>query len=148
MSKFVENLTLLMKSEGLSTVSGQEVLKISKTQLGKYLLGYYQPSLKNALKICQHFNCSLDFLFGLDDMKNRFGEFSPPDNKQFFLRLSSLLQEKNLSKYSIAKELKFNRNNLTYWEKNGSFPSLDLLQILATRLSVPIEFLIGRTPHK
>ena len=50
MSKFGENLKELMNDENSTTVTLNKEIGISKTQLGKYLSGYYEPTLKNAIK--------------------------------------------------------------------------------------------------
>ena len=148
MSNMSENISQLLKSKNLSTVSGQQVLGISKTQLGKYISGFYMPSLKNALIICNYFKCSLDYLMGIDLVINRFGEFLNPSYELFNLRFEELIKEHGLTKYLIAKTMNFNRNNITYWQRHKSFPSLDVLQKLAQILKVSIEFLIGRTDIK
>ena len=148
MSNMSENISQLLKSKNLSTVSGQQVLGISKTQLGKYISGFYMPSLKNALIICNCFKCSLDYLMGIDLVINRFGEFLNPSYELFNLRFEELIKEHGLTKYLIAKTMNFNRNNITYWQMHKSFPSLDVLQKLAQILKVSIEFLIGRTDIK
>ena len=148
MSNMSENISQLLKSKNLSTVSGQQVLGISKTQLGKYISGFYMPSLKNALIICNYFKCSLDYLMGIDLVINRFGEFLNPSYELFNLRFEELIKEHGLTKYLIAKTMNFNRNNITCWQMHKSFPSLDVLQKLAQILKVSIEFLIGRTDIK
>ena len=113
MSNMSENISQLLKSKNLSTVSGQQVLGISKTQLGKYISGFYMPSLKNALIICNYFKCSLDYLMGIDLVINRFGEFLNPSYELFNLRFEELIKEHGLTKYLIAKTMNFNRNNIT-----------------------------------
>lgn len=145
MSNFDENLAILFKNENLSTVSAQKLLGISKTQLGRYLSGFYEPTLKNALKICNYFQCSIDYLMGLDIEKNKFKNFKNPSFETFIDRYFSLLKKNNISHYKIAKELNINRNNLNYWRKNKSIPTLNILYKISNKLETSIEFLIGRT---
>lgn len=145
MSKISEIINKLVKSENLSTVSANKVLGISKTQLGRYLSGFYEPSLKNAIIICNHFKCSLDYLLGLDFNINRFGKLNEPNFDIFLNRYFSLLDQRKISHYSLANELTFNRNNLNYWKKCKSFPSLDILTKIASKFSISVDYLIGRT---
>lgn len=144
MSKFNEQLFNLFKIERLSTVSGSKEIGISKTQLGRYLSGYYEPTLPNALKICRYFSCSLDFLLGLETKRKWYGELGSPNFELFLSRYKDLLNEAGVSHYAVAKKLKFNRNNLNYWKKTGSLPSLEILYNLAKYFNKPVEYLIGR----
>lgn len=148
MSNFVYRLKTLFKDAGLSTVSGQQLLGISKTQLGRYLSGYYVPSLKNALTICKHFDCSLDYLLGISDIKNQFENIKEPDFETFKSRYLNLIEEHKTSIYQIAKELHFNRNDWTYWNKNKSLPTLETLYNIAIKFQVSADYLIGRTDTK
>lgn len=148
MSKFCERLKDLFKSECLSTISANQKIGISKTQLGKYLSGYYLPSLKNAIKICNYFHCSLDFLCGTDEIKNRFDLLHEPSFSVFIKRYSELLLKNNISHYQLTKQIKINRNNLDYWKSKRTLPTLDILKLLAQQLNTTIEYLIGRTDEE
>ncbi len=148
MSKLVYRLKTLFDSYDLSTVTGQQALEISKTQLGRYLSGFYVPSLKNAIKICDYFDCSLDYLLGIDEEKNRFGNFEEPNFEIFSKRFLQILSEHNLSIYQVAKKLEINRNNWTYWNKKKTLPTLETIYKLAKEFEVSAEFLIGRTKIK
>lgn len=148
MSNFQERLSMLFKSERLSLATANTKIGISKTQLGKYLSGYYIPSLKNAIKLASYFNCSIDYLVGKDDVKNKYIISNEPNFDKFLNRYKSLLIENNLNHYKITKQLGINRNNLDYWKKHKVLPSLDILTSLATTLQSSIEFLIGRTDYR
>ena len=147
MSKFVERFTLLLQSRKLNTQSLKKEIGISTTQSGRYLSGYYEPSLKNALKICDYFGCSLDYLMGLDTEINRNKQTQAPSVDKFLNRYNSLLKENNTNHHRVAKELKFNRNNLIYWQQHKTFPTLTILANLAQHLHTSIEYLIGRSDN-
>ena len=70
MSNFVKNLTKLMDSEKISLSNLHKSTGISKTQLGKYVAGYYEPSVSNLVKLCDFFNCSVNFMLGLTTDEN------------------------------------------------------------------------------
>ncbi|MBQ7978086.1 MAG: helix-turn-helix domain-containing protein [Clostridia bacterium] len=145
MSYFVERFRFLLSEKNMSTVDFKEKVGISTTQSGKYLAGYYEPSLKNIIKICEYFKCSIDYIMGLDDIPNRFGNFNVPSVSKFLDRYNDLLIKNKTNHNRATKELKFNRNNLIYWKQNKTFPTLTILYNLANYLSTSIEYLIGRT---
>ena len=148
MSKFGENLKELMNDENLSTVILNRKIGISKTQLGKYLSGYYEPTLKNAIKICNYFDCSLDYLLGIDSDKNSFDKFTLPSYDKFIKRYFELIKENHTNHKQLSTSAKFNRNNLVYWQKNKTLPTLDILYKLALILNTKVEYLIGRSEEK
>lgn len=148
MSKFAETLLRLTKEKNLNTTKLKKALGISKTQTAKYLNGIYEPSLKNALKICELFNCSMDFMLGFDDIPNRFGELQEPSFDKFIARYKELLKINNTNHSKVSKQAQFNRNNLIYWEKNKCLPTLDILSKLSECLKTPVEYLIGRTDSR
>lgn len=145
MSNFCEVLRNLLKREKLSLMKAQQELGISRTQLGRYISGYYMPTLKNALIICDYFKCSLDYLLGKDDIPNWYGDFNEPDFDKFSKRYAELLIKNDTNHYRLTHELKINRNNLVYWNKKRVFPTLDILLKISIYLNSSIEFLIGRT---
>ena len=136
--------TFLLQSKNMNTQSLKKEIGISTTQSGRYLSGYYEPSLKNALKICDYFNCSLDYLVGLDNEIKRNKQTQTPNAAKFLSRYNELLKQNNTNHYRVAKELKFNRNNLIYWQQHKTFPTLTILANLAQHLHTSIEYLIGR----
>ena len=105
MAKFDERLNQLFKMEKLSTVTAKTKIGISKTQLGRYLSGHYEPSLKNILILSKYFNCSIDYLIGLSDNKCFYYD-NLPDFNLFLKRYQELLESNNTTHYQISKELK------------------------------------------
>ncbi len=148
MSNIGEVLKSLLKRKHLTQKELAKSLGISRTQIGNYISGYYMPSIKNALKLCEFFNCSIDFLLGHDVIPNRYGTYNSPSYEKFCQRYSDLLNENNTNHSRITREAQFNRNNLVYWNKRRTIPTLDILSKLSTILNVPIEYLIGRIDTK
>ena len=144
MSKFAEIISNLMKQENLTTTDIKRLVGISTAQMGRYMSGYYEPSLINAIKLSSYFNYSLDFLVGLDNIPNRFGIFKNPDYEKFITRYYELLKQNKTNHNRVSRLTKFNRNNLIYWQKNKSIPTLDILCKLAEHLNTSVEYLIGR----
>ena len=96
MSNFGENLCEIMKEKKLSTIDIKNLIGISTTQTGRYLSGNYEPTLKNAIKISNFFNYSLDFLLGLDDIPNRYEKFNHVSFEKFIERYHKLMKDNNI----------------------------------------------------
>ncbi|MBQ3492511.1 MAG: helix-turn-helix transcriptional regulator [Clostridia bacterium] len=57
----------LRLSRNLSQVKVAEVLGCNQTAVGKYERGQLEPSLETLVKLANFFNCSIDYLLGLED---------------------------------------------------------------------------------
>ena len=147
MSNFSENLKILMRDDNLSSASLHKLTGISKTQLGKYLSNHYEPSLKNAIKISNYFNCSLDYLLGLDEERNGYEKLIEPSFDKFIIRYKELLILNNTNHKRISTAENFNRNLLVYWNKHKTLPSLDILNKIAKHLKTSVDYLIGRIDY-
>ena len=144
MSKTSEVLLCLVKKQGLSLLELERKTGISNAQLGKYVSGYYEPSLPNALILADYFSCSLDFLCGLEEIQSRFTYKRSCDAKIFIERYNQLLKQKRSNDNRISIELGFARNCSMRWRKNMTFPTLSILAKMAVYFAVPIEYLVGR----
>lgn len=148
MSKLSEKLLFLIKKENISLLSLEKKTGVSNAQLGKYLLGKYEPSLSNAVKIANYFNCSLDYLTGNDDILNQYGIFHDLNVEIFLSRYLELIKENNTNENQLSINLNFSRNCCQRWRKNHIFPTLTILSNLSTYFKVPIEYLIGRIDER
>lgn len=120
---------------------------ISKNQISKYISGQYLPTLKNAIKLSKFFDCSLDYLFGIEDIPNKYNSpLLEPKLNVFLERVEKLTEGKALLK--ICKENDLTRNSFYEWKNKKTFPTMENLIKLALTFNVSIEFLIGRTDDK
>lgn len=132
--------------EGSHTITSlSKDLGIGYKQLSNYVKGIYVPSLKNAILIADYFNCSLDFLCGLTDLRLKH-KYSKPDYL-FYERYKQALNNLKISHYKLCKDTGINVNDLRLW-KMGRIPTLTTLIKLADYLSNSIDYLIGRNVIK
>ena len=60
MTSFCERLKQLLEETEISAKKLGAILKINHTSMYDYLAGKY-PSIENAVKLANYFNCSLNF---------------------------------------------------------------------------------------
>lgn len=75
--------------------------------------------------------------------KNR--DLEVPIKEFFSARLETLIQESNISKRALAKELGLSSVIITKYTQGATMPSVDVLTSLADYFNVSIDFLLGRT---
>lgn len=143
MEAFIDNLKDLIFKSGLSLRELAKESGVSAMQLSRYLRGFI-PTVDVTLKIAKYFDCSLDFLFGLTDVKNgkKYKTYDK-DMSKFVDRYFALLDKNKISHYKFIKDINFDESILRHW-KAGSVPRLDVIYFIAKNLNGSIDDLIGR----
>lgn len=145
MSNFAKKLKSELENNNLSIHTLSKIIRISSSQLSKYASGKYEPSLKNALIICNYFGCSMDYFCNNDANKNSFGVFNKENVELFYRRFNCMLKRNNTNINRVAKHTLINRNCIYHWQNKSLFPKVSILAKLASELNTNIEYLIGRT---
>ena len=138
---FNEVLEDLIIEKNLSLRQLAKESEVSAMCYSKYLNDSI-PNVKNAVKIANYFKCSLDYLFGLSEerccnFKNQY------DISLFLERYNKVLTKNNITHWKFCKKFVLNESLLRHWE-NGDIPSISTLIVIATNLSVSIDYLVGR----
>lgn len=63
----------------------------------------------------------------------------------FIERMLARMQEKNITKKQISRDLGFGINQIKYWQDHQNTPSADVLDAIAEYLEVSVEYLLGKT---
>ena len=139
---FAEKLKeLILEKDGKVSVFIQKI-KISKTTVYEYLSGNKEPSLKNLLTLANYFQCSLDFLIGLEN-ENYSETFL--DCPPFSERLTQLLKYFGISRYKLEKITGISESTLYYWSIDKTLPTVDSLLNISKCLNCSLDFVLGRT---
>lgn len=147
MVDFVERVRFLSNMYEISQTDIASGTGISENQVSKYVSGCYLPTLKNAIKISRFFDCSIDYLFGIENIPNKYNYALGEAYIDIFLeRLQNLINSKSLA--GICEEHNLTRNSFYEWKRKRVFPTMQNLIKLALAFNVSIEFLIGRTDDK
>lgn len=143
MENFKDILKDLVMETNLSLRQLEKESGISAMQYSRYLRGSI-PTIPIILRMAKYFQCSLDYMFGLDNnKKSKIYKTYDYDMSNFVERYQTLLRENNTSNYKFAKNLEFNESIIRHW-KNGSTPRLDVIYHIAKELGGSIDELIGR----
>lgn len=143
MDEFKEILKDLINDTGLSLRQLSKESGVSAMQYSRYLRGSI-PTINVILKIAKYFDCSVDYLFGLND-KKKSKNYKTYDYEisGFVDRYLKLLKDNNLTNFKFAKGTIFDESIIRHW-KAGVTPRLDIIYIIAKDLGGSIDDLIGR----
>ena len=141
MSKFAENLFLLMQEHNLNAPTLAELIKTDRTNITRYLRGERLPLYDVFTKLIEFFNVSADVLLGRLDYSD-VKEFHPI--QPFGTTLRRVLEETNTTQYRVIKDLQISQATMYYWLLNERLPTVEKLDMLADYLELPIDYLLGR----
>lgn len=138
MNSFQESLNDLLKEKGISRLKLANAIGISSTTINGYFNNDYYPQIEIAIKMAKFFDCSLDYLFGLSNIKKIVNK----NNKSFFENFNFLIKQNNKSIAKTLKELQMSEYNYYRW-KSGDFPKTINIISIAKYFDVSIDYLIG-----
>ena len=143
MELFRENLRDLIDETNLSLRQLEKASGVSAMQYSRYLRDSI-PTIDVVLRIAKFFDCSIDYLFGLDNSRkiNQYKTYEY-DISKFLPRYMKLLEENNISHYKFSLNQPFNESILRHWQA-GRIPRLDIVYIIANNFGASMDYLIGR----
>lgn len=141
MSNFVERLNELMTDEGLKQFDLSRKTGIKHSTLSGLVSGKHTPNYKSLIKIMTFFDCSADYLLGLDEIHTEEKLFVP---QEFSTRLRAVLKEKGVSGEKLKRDLSLSGSVLFKWLSGKAQPSAHSLTALAKYFDCSIDYLIGR----
>ena len=140
LSKVPERLKELMFERELTTKKLAEELGVKSNTITRYLKGTSSPNFQIFVKMLEYFECSADFMLGLE-------EFSQKNAKPVLLFSESFrkaMKECKFSQYALQKKTDISWNNLHKWLKGERLPYPDSLLKIAKAMDCRVDLLLGR----
>ena len=66
----------------------------------------------------------------------------------FYEILSTLMENKNVTKKQLSEKLPIGKNQFKYWETNGNIPNGETLIALSDFFDCSVDYLLGRSKQK
>lgn len=142
MSNFSERLKELMFEREITSKQLGEKVGIDRSMIDTYLRGEMMPVFNNLINIADYFNCSTDFLLGLEN--NTYTEIfkkCPP----FGERIKVVLKECDKTQYRVEQDCNISHSVFYYWKCGKTTPSSESLIKLAKYLGKTVDYIIGRS---
>ena len=138
--KFTEIFTDLCEDKNQINLAKE--IGINQSQISRYLQGTI-PTISSVVKICDYFDCSIDYISGLNEKKKYSLSQNGYNNKIFYEHYKNALNKNNLTHYQLAKKNIVCETSLRLW-KTGRLPNFEVLYNIANYLNVSIDYLLGR----
>lgn len=143
LSSFPERLKELMAFREVRADEVAAAIGIHKTNVRAWMRGDSLITLRNAVKLADYFGCSLDYLAGISDV---YEEVTPRELPPFYDRLRAIMASRGVTRYQFSRETSIQDVYFTRWSK-GAQPDLITVMILAQKLGVSLDYLIGRRDY-
>ena len=138
---FYEKLSSLMEEKELSINDLAEKLNLKTTTIYTWKQKEILPSLTNAVKLADYFNCSLDYLFGnklLED--NVKFKKCPPFDEQ----LKLIMEKQKITQYKLIKDKMSSSQNFHRWFVKKSVPNMTTIIKWAEYFNLSLDEFVGR----
>ena len=142
LSNFSERLGELMFEANLNGRTLAPLLGCGENTIYRYLEGTRVPTVAMVIQLADFFNCTTDFLLGLES-ENYTTHFEkcPP----FKDRFPVLLDQCGITQYRLEKITRISHSAMVYWKNGVKEPTIDSIIRLAEKLEKTVDFVLGRT---
>lgn len=141
LSNFAERLEMCMTEKNVDAPQLAALLDVDSTTVYNYLRKKYLPSLKHLIFLADYFNCTADFLLGLEDENQSKVFYKCP---AFPEQLKFLKSEIKCPWRYIYIKSEIPESTFYNW-KDGKFdPNIIGILSLAKGLECPVDVIIGR----
>ena len=140
---FAQRFKEILENNDISPKRLAANLNISHSSIYLFLHTSY-PSIKNAVKLANYFNCTLNYLLGIDVYPDEYDFYETYDVGLFLQRYKSVLIKKRISHYRVSKEIRLGNSAIKDWTC-GSEPKVETLIKISKFLDCTIDFLIDRS---
>ena len=132
-----------MNENKLNRVMLAKAVGVTSTTINGFFNYDYYPQIELAIKLSNYFDCSIDYLFGLTDVKTK--EYNLDMSKvmqNFNDNISSMLKFSGISNAKAMRDMQMGEFTLYRWRR-GMFPKTVTLIAVAKYFGVSIEYLLG-----
>lgn len=140
MEIYQKHLQELLDERNLTKKQLAKAVGISTSAINGYFHKNLYPIADIAIKIADYFDCSLDYLLGLSEIKD-FDRST--QNRTFIENYNILLKQKGISIAKSLRDMNMGDKNYTIWKKGKLPKTYNLIQI-AKYFNTTIDFLLGR----
>lgn len=142
LSNFAESLSELLLLHTITPSTLARAIGCGKGTISRYQSGQKAPSLTMLVRMAEYFQCSTDYLLGLEtELYTRAFKPCPP----FQERLPVFCKELKITKYQIEHKANIAQSAIYKWQNGTGEPSVESLVKIAETFGCSIDFILGRS---
>lgn len=136
----------LIKEKGLSSTNYAKTLHIDRDTITRATKYGIVPKVQILIKIADYHKISLSYLLGDNNDEDNFHEALP--RSTFHVRVKELCEEKKIKFSDIKYHVSFPYAYFYDWMREGTLPTLDKLDSIASYFGVSLDYLLGRSDDR
>lgn len=139
-------ITELIKNAGLNNTTYAKLLHIDRDTITHAANYGIIPKVQILMRIADHHKITITYLLGDNDDEDNFHEASP--RSTFHIRVKELCEEKKIVFSDIKYQVSFPYAYFYDWMREGTLPTLDKLDSIASYFGVSLDYLLGRSDDR
>ncbi|MCL2861852.1 MAG: helix-turn-helix domain-containing protein [Firmicutes bacterium] len=142
-TQFAESLKDILYDHKLSVEELSKVTGISRNRIYEWHSGKSKsvPSMKYIIILANYFNCSVDYLIGIEET-NYLPKPKPPPTFASWFHIA--VKNRGFNLHKLSKTINMGTANFYKWINGKGDPSLDSLVRISKVLDCSIDYLLGR----
>lgn len=122
------------------------ILNVNVNTYPHWESGMYEIPIDMVDRLTKIYNCSLDYLTGLSNVKGSFTKKYNPE--EIYIRLKKLRKNLKLSQIEIGNILGFGQMNYSRYERGIILIPFSKLYLIAKNFNISLDYLMGKTDDK
>ena len=141
---YKERLKRLRERMGKNQIDIANLLKIDRSQYGKYENEYTTIPIKHLNTLCNYFNISLDYIFSLTDNKQYNNSKNDINLLESGKRLKEFRKENKITQTKLADFLTTSFSNVSAYERSINIISTTYLFAICKKYNISADYLLGK----
>lgn len=142
LSKFAETLDSLMFEQEITVTQLANKIGLDSSTISRALHSQFTPSVDTLIKLADYFNCTTDFLLGIEH-ENYSSKFQKcPLFSEQLVRLKKYF---GCPWWQFYKTAHISASRFYEWKNGKREPTLDNIIALADGFDVSVDFILGRS---
>lgn len=145
---YSNRLKELREEKNISQQDIAKYLKIDNSLYAKYEKEYYVIPIKHLNTLCNYFNISFDYIFGLTNKLNYKENVNEIDSLKSGNRIKEFRKEDKITQERLASELNMARSALANYERGRTVIATPFLYTICKKYQISADYLLGKIDEK
>ena len=141
MSRFSEVLSYLIFEQNADAKAFAAKIGVSPTCITRYLRDDRFPSIEMLVLLADYFECSADYLLGLEENK---GSAKYKKCPKFSTQFAYMLDYFDYNCYKLSEGINIHQSTLYAWKNGKRVPTAENVIKLAEFFDCRVDFILGR----
>ena len=141
---YFEKLRYLREEAELTVREMAKIIGISKSQYSRWETGEQFIPIRHLNFICNYFNTSIDYIFGITKKRYFNSDYKDLDIKLIAQRIKQFRKDNNLTQTKLAKSLNTTHSTISQYENGHTYILTSFVYQITKKYKISADWLCGR----